>query len=137
MVFVALGVACSSSPGFPAPDQSPVIPVNQLVGTWNLMSLQPRGEPEQATAAGAAYTLTFATGNQFSTRGDCAMCTGTFGLTGNTLATGPLVGCTLIACPETAFDSRYKALLAGNTTVALSATTLELSSLRGVLRFKR
>jgi heat shock protein HslJ len=79
----------------------------------------------------------FATGNQFSTRGDCAICTGTFGLTGNTLATGPLVGRTLIACPETAFDSRYKALLAGNTTVALSATTLELSSLRGVLRFKR
>jgi heat shock protein HslJ len=133
IVVAALGVACSSSPA--SPDQSPVIPANQLVGTWNLLSLQP--SHEQPTAAGAAYTLTFGNGNQFSTRGDCAMCSGTFGLTGSTLTTGPLLMCASIACQETAFDSRYKALLIGNTTVALSETTLELSSLRGVLRFKR
>ena len=100
------------------------------------MSLQPAREPEQATA-GAAYTLTFGIGNQFSTRGDCAMCSGTFGVTGSTLTTGPVLLCAAIACQETAFDSRYKSLLIGNTTVALSDTTLELSSLRGVLRFKR
>ena len=100
------------------------------------MALQQAPEPEQAPPPGAAYTLTFVP-NQFSMRGACNTCTGAFALNAATLTTGPLVGCTLIACQETAFDSRYKALLIGNTTVALSPTTLELSSLRGVLRFKR
>lgn len=137
LVVLIVGVACSSSPPSPSPDQTPVIPANQLVGTWNLVSLQPTREPEQTMPAGAGYALTFGSGNQFSVRGDCATCSGTFGLAGRTLTTGPVLVCASIACQETAFDSRYKALLIGNTTVALSDATLELSSLRGVLRFRR
>jgi len=129
----SVAAACSSPPSSP----SPPIPLDQLVGTWNLASLQPAREVEQAVASGAAYTLTFGIGNQFSTRGDCAACSGTFGVTGNTLTTGPLLVCTLIACRETDFDSRYKSLLTGASTVAVSATNLQLSSARGILRFTR
>jgi len=127
------GAACSSAPSSP----SPGIPADQLLGTWSLVSLQPAREPEQATAPGAPYTLTFGSGNQYSTQAECTACSGTFALTGATLSTGPVRLCASVNCQEMAFESRYKMLLTGDSTVALSTTTLQLSSARGVLRFTR
>jgi len=99
--------------------------------------LQPVRELEQAPPPGAMYTLAFDGGNRYSTRAECMSCSGTFALTGSTLSTGPVRLCASVNCQQTAFESRYNMLLIGDSTVALSDATLELSSLRGVLRFRR
>jgi len=136
IVLTSLSVGCSSAPPSPSPEQSPGIAVDQLSGTWNLVALQPNREPEQAPPAGAVYTLTF--GNaEYSTRADCASCRGTFMLTGATLATGPIVLCTSVNCQETDFQSRYRMLLSGSSTVMVEDNGLALSSPRGVLRLRR
>ena len=126
----------SGSPTSPV-DQSGSAPtVDQLAGTWNLQSLQPVGDVDQTTPAGASYTLTFADG-RLSTRADCNMCGGAFILSGQTLTVGPALACTRAACPTMAFEFTYTRLLGGDSTVTLSDNILVLSSARGVLHFTR
>ena len=125
----------SGSPASPGAG-SPVPTVGQLSGTWNLRSLQPAGDTDQSTPAGASYTLTFTEG-RLSTRADCNMCAGTFALSGETLTAGPALACTRAACSTMAFESTYTRLLSGDSTVTLAENTLVLSSARGVLRFTR
>jgi heat shock protein HslJ len=115
---------------------SPAPTVDQLAGTWNLQSLQPAGDVDQATPSGARYTLTFADG-RLSTRADCNTCSSAFILSGQTLTAGPTMACTRAACPTMAFESTYTRLLGGDSNVALSDGTLVLSSARGVLHFTR
>jgi heat shock protein HslJ len=133
----------SSPSGIPVSpaDQSPIsgsraLTADQLAGTWNLQSLQPAGDVDQTTPAGASYTLTFADG-RLSTRADCNMCGGAFSLSGQTLTAGPALACTRAACPTMAFESTYTRLLGGDSNVTLSDGTLMLSSARGMLRFTR
>ena len=135
--------APSSLPGSPTSpvDQpprsgSPAPTVDQLAGTWNLQSLQPAGDVDQTTPAGASYTLTFADG-RLSTRADCNVCGGPFVLSGQTLTAGPTLACTRAACPTMAFESTYTRLLGGDSTVTLADGALVLSSVRGVLHFAR
>ena len=130
----------SGSPTSPA-DQSPVsgsraLTADQLAGTWNLQSLQPAGDADQTTPAGATYTLSFSDG-RLSTQADCNRCGGAFTLSGQTLTAGPALACTRAACPTMAFESIYTRLLGGDSTVTLTDGTLVLSSARGVLRFTR
>ena len=56
---------------------------------------------------------------------------------GSTLSIGPALACTRAACPTMAYESQYEALLAGDSTAAIDANTLTLSSARGLLRFRR
>ena len=109
---------------------------NQLAGTWNLVSMRPAGQAEQATPSGATYVLIFDAG-RLSTRVDCNVCNGVFALSGQTLTAGPALACTRAACPTIAFENAYTSLLGGDSTVTLSGDTLVLSSARGVLRFVR
>ena len=130
----------SGSPTFPV-DRSPVSgsptpTVDQLAGTWILQSLQPAGDIDQTTPAGASYTLTFADG-RLSTRADCNTCGSAFILSGQTLTAGPLWACTVAACPTMAIESTYMRLLSGDSNVTLSDGTLVLSSARGVLHYTR
>ena len=115
---------------------SPAPTVDQLAGTWTLQSLQPAGDVDQTTPAGASYTLTFAD-SRLSTRADCNMCGGAFILSGQTLTAGPLWACTAAACPTMTFSSTYMRLLSGDSNVTLSDGTLVLSSARGVLHYTR
>jgi heat shock protein HslJ len=109
---------------------------DQLAGTWTLVSIQPFGQPEQATPSGASYNLTFADG-RLSTRADCNRCSGGFAISGQTLTAGPALACTRAACPTMQFESAYTNLLSGDSTVTLSDGSLLLSSGRGILRFSR
>ena len=141
IVLVApLAAACSGSTSTPtspsARNGSPALTADHLAGTWNLLSIQPVNQGEQATPAGASYTLTFAD-SRLSTRVDCNVCSGTFALSGQTLTAGPALACTRAACRTMAFENTYTRLLGGDSTVALSGDTLALSSDRGVLRFAR
>jgi heat shock protein HslJ len=124
----------ASTPSSPSPGSSAL--AGSLAGTWNLVSIQPSGQAEQATPAGASYTLTFVDG-RLSIRADCNTCSGAFTLSGQTLMAGPTLACTRAACPTMAFETVYTRLLSGESTVTLSGGILQLASERGALRFRQ
>ena len=108
----------------------------QVAGTWTLSSIQPAGETEQSVPTGAPYALVLADGHA-STTADCNVCGGNLVLDGQTLTVGPLLACTRAACPTMAFENTYVAILAGASAARIDATSLTLTSSRGVLRFSR
>jgi heat shock protein HslJ len=137
----ALVTGCSESTSAPTSPSSvgsgsSTLTSEQLSGTWNLISIQPAGQAEQAVPSGARYVLTLSEG-RLSTRADCNLCGGAFQLSGQTVTAGPLLACTRAACPTMEFESTYTTLLSGESTVTLSGNSLVLSSGRGVLRFSR
>jgi heat shock protein HslJ len=132
-VFLVVGCAGRSST---QTTPSSTLTVDQLSGTWTLVSIQPAGQADQAAPSGANYTLTLADG-RLSTRVDCNVCNGAFTLSGQTLTAGPALACTLAACPTMAFENSYTSLLSGASSVTLSNNVLALSSPRGALRFTR
>jgi len=133
---VAVALIIAGCAGRSQTSPSSTLTVNQLSGTWNLVSIQPAGQGDQAAPPGASYTLTFADG-RLSTRVDCNVCNGAFTLSGQTLTAGPALACTRAACPTMPFESGYTSLLSGESTVTLASNVLALSSARGVLRFTR
>jgi heat shock protein HslJ len=137
----SLAIGCSESTSAPTSPSSVsggpnTLTSDQLSGTWNLVSIQPAGQAEQAVPSGASYVLTFSDG-RLSTRADCNVCGGAFQLSGQTLTAGPALACTRAACPTMAFENTYTTLLSGESTATLSGNSLVLSSARGVLRFSR
>jgi heat shock protein HslJ len=140
-IIASLSVGCSESPSAPTSPSAATTPAaaltaDQLAGTWNLVSIQPTGQGEELTPPGAAYTVSFATG-RFSTKADCNSCSAAFTVSGQTLTAGPLMACTLAACPTMAFEHVYLSLLSGESTATVSAGALVLSSDRGQLRFAK
>jgi heat shock protein HslJ len=126
----------SPSPTGTSPGSSQGVTADQLAGTWVLVSMQVTGQGVQAAPAGATYTATF-NDARLSTRVDCNTCGGAFALSGQTLMAGPNLACTRAACPTMAFENQYTGVLAGESSVAVSAGTLVLSSSRGTLRYTR
>jgi heat shock protein HslJ len=128
--------ACSETTATPtspsAGSGSLSVTASQLSGTWTLTTLQTPGQASRPAPAG--YTLSFADG-RVSTRADCNVCNGSFTVSGATLTTGPLMACTLAACPTMEFESLYTTILGGEHTVELSGKSLSLSSARGRLTF--
>jgi len=134
VAFVAPG--CSGSTATLTSPSSLDLTAPQIPGTWNLVSIRPAGETEQAKPSGATYSLTLVDG-RLSTRADCNTCGGAYNLNGQTLTATPSMACTRAACPTMAFENAYMKLLGGESTVSLSGGTLELTSPRGVLHFTR
>lgn len=134
LIATSLVAACSESSSTPTSASS--VTADQLTGVWNVLSVQATGQPEQATPAGASYTLTFANG-RLSTRLDCNTCSGAFALSRQTLTVGPVLACTRAACPTMAYGDAYISVLSGDSTLTLVGGTLVLSSARGVVRFMR
>jgi heat shock protein HslJ len=135
VIIASLAGGCSTSSATPTSPSSSQ-PASQLAGTWSLVSIQPAGQIEQATPAGATYAVTFADG-RLSTRVDCNTCNGSFSLSGQTLTAGPALACTRAACRTMEFENAYTRILGGEGTVTLSSVSLVVSSPRGVLRFAR
>jgi heat shock protein HslJ len=132
----ALGCA-GSTPTLNNPmSASPSLDLAALPGIWNLVSIQPAGEVEQAKPSGANYTVTFGDG-RLSARVDCNSCAGSYTLDGQKLVAGPNLACTRAACPTMAFENTYTKLLGGESTVSLSGGQLVLTSPRGVVRFTK
>jgi heat shock protein HslJ len=134
-----LAVGCSepsSAPTSPSLGGSSPVTADQLSGAWTLVSMQRTGESVQPAPAGATYTVTFGD-SRLTTRVDCNTCSGTFGLSGQTLTLGPALACTRAACPTMAFENEYTRLLGGESSVTVSAATLLLSSPRGTLLYRR
>ena len=141
-LLVALATACSNSPNSPtSPTAAQAASTSayvaaQLDGTWTVTSIQPAGQSPQQRPANATYTITFADG-RLSTRTDCNVCSGAFSLNGDTLSAGPTLACTRAACQSAPFEYAYTSILAGDSVVATSSSTLTLSSPRGSIQFVR
>ncbi len=140
LIAVSLTTACaggSSSPTSPsAADGSAALSASQVSGTWTLSSIQPAGQPVQAAPDGATYDLTFTDGRA-SARADCNVCSGALAINGSTLSIGPALACTRAACSTMEYESKYEALLAGDSTAAIDGNALTMTSSRGLLRFRR
>jgi heat shock protein HslJ len=138
-LLATLAVGCAgSSPTPTAPSRSTPSPnpIDQVTGTWRLVSIGVAGQADEPAPPGAAYTITFADG-RLSTRVDCNVCNGGFTLSWQTLTAGPALACTRAACPTMAFEHAYTTLLGGDSLVTVSDDALVLSSARGLLRFTR
>jgi heat shock protein HslJ len=135
-----LAAGCSSSSSNVAgPSQSAssaALTVQQIAGTWTLVSIQPAGQGEQPVPAGAAYAVAFADGRASATA-DCNVCGGSLVVDGQTVTIGPMLACTLAACPTMAFENQYVAVLSGASAAQADSSSLTLTSSRGVLRFRR
>src|SRR5262245_47657118 len=134
VIAAALIAACSHRATPTSPVDNAL--ASQLAGTWRLVSIQPTGESEQQTPAGAEYNVTF-DGDHVSAQADCNRCAGTFSVSGQKLSTGQALACTRAACLTMAFETKYTKLLTGDHTVALADRTLVLTSADGVMRFTR
>jgi len=143
-IAASLGAGCAESVSTPTSPStgsgvgngSVTLSAGDLAGTWRLLSIQAAGSAMTPTPAGADYTLTLGDG-RLSTRADCNLCNGSFSLAGDRLTAGPLLACTRAACRTMEFENAYTSILSGEGTVAVSGSTLKVSSDRGVLQFTR
>ena len=65
------------------------------------------------------------------------VCSGAATLSTQAVTVGPALACTRAACATMSFETAYLAILAGENTVAVTGTSLALSSPRGRLTFVR
>ena len=130
--------ACSQSVSSPTPVSSPsaAYTAAQLEGTWTLTSIAVAGQAKQDRPFSAIYTLDFNQG-RLSTRADCNTCGGSYSIDGSVLTAGPGLACTRAACSTMAFENAYTGILSGDSTMAVTGSTLSLSSSRGTLKFVR
>jgi len=130
--------ACSQSVSSPTPVSSPsaAYTAAQLEGTWTLTSIAVAGQAKQDRPSSAIYTLDFNQG-RLSTRADCNTCGGSYSIDGSVLTAGPGLACTRAACSTMAFENAYTGSLSGDSTMAVTGSTLSLSSSRGTLKFVR
>ncbi len=138
ILVAALTAACTTSATSPSSVAAPssAHTIAQLEGAWTLASIQRAGDARQDRPSSATYTLTFADG-RLSTRADCNSCGGTFSVEGTTLTAASTLACTRAACPTMTFEAAYLAILGGDSQIAMSGTSLTLSSPRGTLQLVR
>ena len=130
--------ACSQSLSSPTAVSSPsaAYTAAQLEGTWTLTSIAVAGQAKQDRPFSAIYTLDFNQG-RLSTRADCNTCGGSYSIDGSVLTAGPGLACTRAACSTMAFENAYTGILSGDSIMAVTGSTLSLSSSRGTLKFVR
>jgi heat shock protein HslJ len=131
--------ACSSGPMTPTAPSSitaaTALTADALATTWRLHSIQPAGQAEQRSPAGADYTLTFT--DRLSLRADCNTCSTSYTIAGSTISVGAVMACTRAACPTAAFERDYTSLMNGDFTVTATASSMTWLSPRGTIRFSR
>ena len=140
LLVVLSAAACSDTPATPSSPSASTgymaLTSENIAGSWTLTTLQPSGSGVQAVPAGATYTISIADG-RLSTRADCNVCNGAATLSTQTVTVGSALACTRAACATMAFETAYLAILTGENTVAVTGTSLALSSPRGRLTFVR
>jgi heat shock protein HslJ len=107
-----------------------------LSGEWRLESLRVAGGAEMPPPATGQFTLRLEADGQAFVRADCNGCGGRYVLGGDTLTLSQMA-CTLIACPNAPFDTRYLGVLDGTSSFDLEGDVLTITSSRGTLRFGR
>jgi len=127
----AQSIAPSSVTSFEAATGAAIV----TTGAWKLQSITRPDSTVVSISDPDRFTVQFTDNNRLSLRADCNRGFGGFSSNGNSINVGP-VGITKAYCVETApLDDEYVSLLNGDNTVTLTATSLQLSSARGTLRF--
>jgi heat shock protein HslJ len=140
--FTALGAvlslaACAQSiaPSTITPPEAATAPAAIVTGAWKLQSLTRADSTVVSVSQPERFTVEFTDVNRISLRADCNRGFGSFSSNGNTISVGP-VAITKAYCVETApLDDEFVGLLNGDNAVTSTATSLQLSSVRGTLRF--
>lgn len=103
---------------------------------WTLRSIARAGSPEVTIADPGIFTLTFGDDGKIAVRADCNRASASYTVSGQALSVG-LMAVTRAYCASAPLDDQYLSLLGGESTVTTGATSVELSSPRGTLRFAR
>lgn len=105
-------------------------------GTWKLQSLT-RADATTATISELGqFTIELSGDNRVALRVDCNRGSGSYTVAGGVLTIGPLA-LTKAYCSSASLDNEFLSLLGGETTIATSGESLQLSSSRGALLFVR
>src|SRR6185295_16051695 len=131
--------ACAESVAGPTTVSAPsaAAPAPIVAGAWKLQSLTRSDSTVVEVKEPDRFTLEFLDGGtRVALRVDCNRAAGPYTTSGSTLTVGPALAITKAYCGETApFDDEYVRVLSGDSAVTISATSLELSSSRGTLKF--
>ena len=125
-------VAGPSTPNIAAAVAPPPI----ATGSWKLQSLTRSDSTVVNVKNPDLFTIEFVDGSaRLALRADCNRGFGGYTTNGSTMTLGP-VAITKAYCASTApFDDEYVRLLDGENVVTVTATSLQLSSSRGTLKF--
>lgn len=135
-VFMAACTHNSVGPSATSPSAAIIAPAAVVNGTWKLQSLTRPDSTTVTIMEPGQFTLELGEDSRIALRVDCNRGTGSYTLTGNTLTVGPLAT-TKAYCSSAPLDDEYLNALGGESVVAATASTLEVSSRRGTLRFGR
>ena len=132
----ATGPSSVSTPSMPS-GPSATAPAAIAAGVWKLQSLTRSDSTVVDVKEPDRFTLEFLDGGtRIALRVDCTRGAGPYTTSGRTLTIGPAIAMTRAYCAATAqLGDEYVQLLSGDSTVTISATSLELASPRGTLKF--
>jgi heat shock protein HslJ len=126
LVLATLAAGCGESPTEPS----------DLIGvSWRLVAIEPASGASTVVSNPERYTISFVDESGVSVRADCNTCSGTYALSGDTLAVGPLA-CTRVFCGPESLDTPYMQALASPLTATRDQTQLILRGPRATLRFR-
>ena len=115
------------------PTASAAIETNAV---WHLRSIGGADGSIVTIEDPSPFTLMLADDGKLSARADCNRASGAYRISGTTLSIGPIAS-TRAYCASAPTDGQFLALLVGESVIAGSDSTLQLSSPRGTLRFVR
>jgi len=118
---------------------SAAAPAAIVAGMWKLQSLTRSDSTVVNIKDPDRFTLEFLEdGTRVALRVDCNRAAGSYKTSGNTLTVGPALAMTKAYCAETAqLGDDYVTVISGDSTVTSTATSLQLASSRGTLRFTK
>jgi heat shock protein HslJ len=126
LVLAMLAAGCGESPTEPS----------DLIGvSWRLVAIEPASGASTVVSTPERYTIEFVDESRVSLRADCNTCGGTYALSGDTLAVGPLA-CTRVACGSESLETPYLQALASPLTATRDRTQLILRGPQTTLRFR-
>jgi heat shock protein HslJ len=130
--------ACAETVAGPSTVSTPsaAAPAAIVAGAWKLQSLTRSDSTTVTVSDPNRFTLEFLDGGtRLAVRADCNRGAGSYTTSTSTLSVGPLA-VTKAYCVETApLDDEYLRVLGGDSVMTMGATSLELSSSRGTLKF--
>ncbi len=122
------------------PSQVTSLPIASLAiepnAVWYLQSIVSADGSVLAIVDPNVFTLMLTGDGKVTARADCNRASGGYSMSGHTLSVGPIAS-TRAYCATAPVDQQFLMLLGGENVVAASDATLELSSPRGTLRFRR
>ena len=131
-------VACSGTMAGPSKVTSS--PIASLAiepnAVWYLQSIVSADGSVLTIVDPNLFTLMLTGDGKVTARADCNRAFGGYSISGQTLSVGPMAS-TRAYCGTASVDQQFLMLLGGENVVTGSDATLELSSPRGTLKFRR